>query len=178
MIAYWLSPEGRRYKKFFITLFVFCLFQSFSLVVCAEQYLAVTSRDLIEKSKYYDQKFVAIKGEAIGDIMVRGEFAWLNIQDVYNVIGIWAPRAYLKDIQTLGDYFHQGDVVKIRGRFVRADPDLAGEFCIKADSVFVLSSGGPLPHKLSENKIKLVKILFAFAVVLLITRMSIKRKTA
>ena len=178
MNYYWLIAKDRCCKKFFLTLLAFCLCQSFSFVVCAEQYLVVSSRDLIEKSKYYDQKLVAIKGEAIGDIMVRGEFAWLNIQDVYNVVGVWAPRVYLKDIQTLGDYFHQGDIVKIRGRFMRADPDLAGEFCVKADSVFVLSPGGPLPHKLSENKIKLVKILFAFAVVLLITRMSIKRKTA
>lgn len=101
----------------------------------------VTIAQLIQKAKEFNGKTVIIQGEVIGNIMPRGEFAWLNIDDASNVIGVWAPQEMVSGIGYAGNYQYKGDTVEVRGRFFRADADLNGELCIRAQRITVLKEG-------------------------------------
>ena len=58
----------------------------------------VDSSILIEHAKSYDYQTVTFEGEVIGDIMVRDDYAWINVSDGSNAIGIWVPAAAAKTI--------------------------------------------------------------------------------
>lgn len=97
--------------------------------------------ELIEGTKYFDQKVVTIAGEAIGDVMEQGEFGWVNINDGSNAIGVWAPVEMLKQIRMVGRYQVKGDWIKVTGTFYRADPQHGGDIDIRATSLLVERSG-------------------------------------
>jgi len=42
---------------------------------------SLSSSELIRNAKEYDGKLIVYSGEVIGDVMLRGEFAWVNIND-------------------------------------------------------------------------------------------------
>ena len=65
----------------------------------------LSSTELINNAKSYDGKTVVYEGEVIGDIMVRGAFAWINVNDGKNAIGIWLEKDLSKDI-----FFTEKDV--------------------------------------------------------------------
>ncbi|HRZ03431.1 MAG TPA: hypothetical protein P5015_03810 [Candidatus Omnitrophota bacterium] len=107
----------------------------------SEDVLRVTAAQLIQKAKDFNGKTVIIQGEVIGDVMPRGEFAWLNIDDTSHAIGVWAPKAMVSGIRYTGDYQYKGDTIEVRGRFFRADADLSGELCIRAQKIITLKEG-------------------------------------
>ena len=78
---------------------------------------SISSADLISEAKQYDSKIVNYRGEVIGDIMIRGQYAWLNINDGQNAIGIWATKNLIKNIEYKGSYGSKGDVVEVIGFF-------------------------------------------------------------
>ncbi|MDD5775078.1 MAG: DNA-binding protein, partial [Candidatus Omnitrophica bacterium] len=47
--------------------------------VCAAQ--TVSSEELIARPKDFDGTAVVFRGEVIGDIMIRGGYAWINVHD-------------------------------------------------------------------------------------------------
>jgi len=69
----------------------------------------ISSTELINDAKQYDGKVVTYEGEVIGDIMKRGPYAWLNISDGRNAIGIWIDSSSTKDIAYTGTYKSKGD---------------------------------------------------------------------
>jgi len=77
--------------------------------------LAVTSDELINKAKEYDKKEVVYTGEMVGDIMQRGQYAWINISDGNNAIGVWLPYDQTKQIKYKGSYDFIGDTIKVTG---------------------------------------------------------------
>ena len=159
--------------KIFLITALFCFIAGNAF---AERYRVVTTKQLFEKTKFLDHQMVVVKGEVIGDIMPRGKFVWLNVQDGDDVIGVWAPREAVGDITHAGDYQHQGDIVKVKGQFWRADPRLGGEFCIRAHAVEVIKEGHATPHAVSRQKIQFVLYLAALALILLILRGIIRRR--
>ena len=70
--------------------------------VCFAQ--PVSSTELINSAKQYDGKTVVYTGEVIGDIMIRGDYAWINLWDGKNAIGIWVRKDLVKDITYTGSY--------------------------------------------------------------------------
>ena len=46
------------------------------LILLSSPCFAVTGNDLVDKAHSYDGRIVAYQGEVIGDIMLRGEYAW------------------------------------------------------------------------------------------------------
>ena len=78
-----------------------------------------TSSDLLNNAKQYDGKTVNYKGEVIGDVMIRGDYAWLHVNDGTIAIGIWAPKTMVQDIRYAGDYHKKGDIIEVSGTFHR-----------------------------------------------------------
>jgi|APHig6443717817_1056837.scaffolds.fasta_scaffold90813_2 hypothetical protein len=111
---------------------------------------SVSSNDLIDHAKDYDGTTVVFEGEVLGDILYRGEFAWLAVFDGSNTIGCYVTRAQAEKIAFVGGYGKRGDTVSVQGEFRRACAEHGGDLDIHASSVTVLSTGARVPMPLSR----------------------------
>lgn len=129
------------YIKFFVILF-FALFIN-NQAVYAD---GISSQVLIENGKSYDQKQVVYEGEVIGDIMRRGDFAWINVNDGSNAMGVFINYSDIDKITNTGTYKSTGDIIRVKGIFHRACPEHGGDMDIHASSLEVIKPGTPITH--------------------------------
>lgn len=120
---------------------------------------SISSSELINNAKQYDGKPVAYEGEVIGDIMARGEYAWINVHDGQNAIGIWINKNLTKDILSTGSYKSKGDWVEIAGIFQRSCLEHGGDLDIHAQEINKIRPGRPTQEKLNLNKRNFVLVL-------------------
>ena len=145
---------GNLVNKLIIFVSTFCsLFSTFAL---AEP---VSSTDLINNAKQYDGKTVAYEGEVIGEIMARGEYAWVNVNDGQNAVGIWMPNQLTKGILYAGSYKSRGDRIEIAGVFHRACLEHGGDLDIHAQGIRQISAGKSTLEKLNVSKRNLAIVL-------------------
>ena len=137
---------------FSFTLFAF----SFTLTCLAQP---VSSTELINNAKLYDGKTVIYSGEVIGDVMLRGEFAWVNINDGQNALGVWMSSALVKEIKFTGNYKSRGDILEVEGVFHRACLEHGGDLDIHAQSLRKVGNGRVVKEKLNFDKAILSFIL-------------------
>ena len=102
---------------------------------------AVGSNDLIDHAKDYDNQTIVYEGEVLGDILNRGDHAWLAVFDGSNTIGVFVTAEQAKQITVIGGYGKHGDTVRIEGVFHRACAEHGGDLDIHADTMKVLSVG-------------------------------------
>ena len=107
---------------------------------------------MIKNSRDYDGKTVVYAGEAIGDIMRRGSYVWLNVNDGKNAIGVWAPAELSREIFLTGSYKTSGDIVEISGVFRRACPEHGGDLDIHALSLRKAADGRRHSEGLNPDK--------------------------
>ena len=145
---------GLKNKIFFIVLV-------FSIAIsCKNAYSQVIpSAELINKSREYDGRGIVYQGEVIGDKMLRGAFAWLNVHDGQNAIGVWAAGELVRDIRLTGDYKHKGDFIQVIGIFNRSCQEHGGDLDIHAQAIIKISDGFKVKEKVSAAKARLVLIL-------------------
>lgn len=108
---------------------------------------------LVENAVVMDGQTVIVKGEAIGEVLERGDYAWVNINDKTNAMGIWMKSEDAKKINVFGDYKHIGDTVKVTGVFNRACVEHGGDMDIHSDSVLIEEAGYTTEETISYNKI-------------------------
>lgn len=138
-------------RRVFLTLvFVSCAVV-FCCAVCLAQ-PAVSSTELINNAKLYDGKEVKYSGEAIGDVMARGAFAWANINDGANAVGIWVSRSLAGNIGYTGSYKSIGDAVEVVGTFHRACPEHGGDLDIHAQALRRAAPGRLVRQNLNFDK--------------------------
>jgi hypothetical protein len=113
----------------------------------------VKINDLVEKAKEYDGKTVTLEAEAIGEVLERGAYAWININDKSNAIGVYIPIAEAKKITFFGDYAHTGDTLVITGVMHNACVEHGGELDIHADTITVVRLGSKTARPVSGVKI-------------------------
>jgi hypothetical protein len=134
-----------------------------------------TSGELVEEPKEWDGREIEFTGEAIGEAMARGEYAWLHLNDdayyLANVeegsaLGgynsghaVWIREDLAREISVFGDYHHQGDVVRVRGRFNAACPEHGGDMDIHAEELTVLSVGHTVVDPIKPWKPTLALVL-------------------
>jgi hypothetical protein len=125
----------------------------------------VSVKDLTESAENYDGQTVTIEGEVIGDIMQRGDYAWITVNDDpyialeaqeerlragFNIgIGVWLPSSEAEKVKVLGGYKNVGDRVSVTGVFHRVDGEHGGDTDIVAQSLVVLKPGQPVSRPLS-----------------------------
>ena len=102
---------------------------------------SVGSNDLIDHAKDYDGQTVVYEGEIVGDILYRGDYAWLAVYDGANTIGCWVAKAQAEQIAVSGGYGKRGDTVRVEGVFHRACAEHGGDLDLHAASVTVLTVG-------------------------------------
>jgi aspartyl/asparaginyl-tRNA synthetase len=130
--------------------------------------LAVTSDELISKAKEYDKKEVVYTGEMVGDIMQRGQYAWINISDGNNAVGIWLPYDQTKQIKYKGSYDFIGDTIRVTGTFNRACAEHGGDFDIHAKKIEVVKEGHRVIRTVNYQNFYIAAGLFILALFLAI----------
>ena len=156
-----------------ITLIIIFLFST-TVFASVEK---VTSNDLIDKANEYDGHEIAYTGEVIGDIMVRGDYAWINVSDGNNAIGIWIKNSSIKDINMVGSYNNLGVTIEVIGVFNRACADHGGDFDIHGEKLEVIQKGYAIQRTLDPIKVILAYLLFAIVLIcigIVIKRLFIK----
>jgi len=139
----------------------------FALIFSATPaFAAVSSTQLIENSQAHDGKAITYTGEAIGDVMKRGGYGWVNIHDGDNAIGVWAPVNELNKIGVTGDYGHTGDKVLVEGTYNRACSEHDGETDIHAERLVIVEEGSVTKRSLNLNKALAAAILAPLALAL------------
>ncbi|MBU0548146.1 MAG: DNA-binding protein [Candidatus Omnitrophica bacterium] len=120
----------------------------------------LNSSELIKDAKKYDGKLITYAGEVIGDVMLRGEFAWVNINDGDNALGVWMSASLAKEIKFTGNYKSRGDNLEIVGVFHRACLEHGGDLDIHAQALRKLGNGRIVNQRLNQDKKNLSLILF------------------
>ncbi len=129
----------------------------------------VSSVDLIEKGKEYNGKEILFEGEAIRESMVRGKYAWLNVSDGDNTIGVWVKSRLIRDIDKFGSYHVKGDQLQVKGVFYRSCPEHGGDMDIHADSLLVIKEGYQVSHTIEIKRLVLAFFFIVSAVTLYFT---------
>jgi hypothetical protein len=134
-----------------------------------------SSGQLVEKPKQYNGTTVTFTGEAIGEVMARGDYAWIHLNDDaymesnveegatlggYNSgMAIWVPTALTKQIDTYGDYKHEGSIVQIVGTFNAACKEHGGDMDIHATTVTMIRPGHVVDDPIAPWKAWLAVVL-------------------
>ncbi|MFC1768012.1 hypothetical protein ACFLZ2_05685 [Candidatus Margulisiibacteriota bacterium] len=112
-------------------------------------------------------KETVVQGEAIGDVMIRGEGAWINIKDKTGAIGIWAPKAQAEKITVTGNYKHIGDRIETEGTFNKQCLTHGGDTDIHAVNIKIVEKGyerdiAVKPHEISWAIITLILLIVLY----------------
>ena len=145
-------------------------------VPCAASDNITTINDLIENSVALDNKEVTIQGEAIGEALERGEYAWININDTTNAIGVWVKTSDIAQIKYYGDYKNKGDVVKVTGIYHRACSEHGGDIDVHCESIEVVESGYAVQRQLSPHKIIVALTMALLAAVIVLVFIKSRRQ--
>ncbi len=115
------------------------------------------SARLVEDAALYDGTEIEFTGEVIGEVMYRGDGAWVHLNDdaymernveedaalggLNSGQAVWVPEDLARAITRAGDYHNQGDIVRVRGIFNAACPEHGGDMDIHAEELVVLTPG-------------------------------------
>lgn len=136
----------------------------------------VSSNTLINEARGLDGKQIEFEGEAIGDLMRRGDQALVNLHDGDNAIGVWMPAAIMPEISHVGAYNVKGDRVKVKGVFNRACAVHGADLDIHAFEAVVTQPGKKINEPLDLYKRRLVIILTGLLCLVLTLRILKSRR--
>lgn len=123
--------------------------------------------DIVQKPTQMNGQEVRIVGEAIGDLMVRGDYAWINVLDKTGMaIGVYLPKGEALKIRNLGRYSQTGDTVDLVGVFNNACVEHGGDPDIHSTSLVVVAQGIPTPHPVDTLRLIFAGVLLAVAAVM------------
>ena len=147
----------------------------FTIAANAEETVQINS--LINSAETYNSQTVTIEGEAIGEVLERGDYAWVNVNDGSNAIGIWMKASDAKIIEYFGDYKHVGDTVRVTGVFSRECAEHGGDVDIHCAGIEIMKTGNLVQTEVSATKLILAGILLCAAIIIsFIYNRTIKKK--
>ena len=139
----------------------------------------VASAALIENPSAWDGRSISFAGEAVGEAMVRGDHAWLHVNDdAYQVRNledgrplagynsgqaIWAPVELARRVRLFGDYRNQGDTVRVTGEFHAACREHGGDMDIHATGLEIEREGHVVTHQPNIGRLGVGLGLLMFA---------------
>ena len=164
-----------RSYEFVVHRLILVLLLAFVSWFSAEAATTVSSEELLKNSEEYDSQDVTFKGEVIGDIMIRGEFAWVNVRDEHGAIGAFCPLELTEKIEHQGNYNFRGDSVSVRGEFHRACSEHGGDMDIHAEKILIVQEGEERSHPLAPGKARASAILPAIVLLLAIIHLIVRR---
>jgi len=145
-----INHRLHRLKKQITQIVIFSLLCLIFPALCFAQ--SISSTELINSAKEYDGEVVVYEGEVIGDIMMRGDYTWINVNDGENAIGVWLESSLAQDIGHAGSYKSRGDVIEVKGIFQRACSQHGGDLDIHAKTIKEKSRGREIQEQLNLGK--------------------------
>jgi hypothetical protein len=124
---------------------------------------AESGKELVENSVHFDNKVVTLRGEVVG-VLMRGDYAWVNVLDNEVAIGVWCRANDAKKVSIVGDYTHTGDTVEVVGTFHFACTEHGGDLDIHAENFTVLASGKVVERAPNLLIVLLSTVLVAVAI--------------
>ncbi len=171
------SKNSRSFLTHRPALLVFSILMTLAVCVSPASAKTISSSELIEKNRFYDGKTISFQGEVVGDVMVRGENAWIHLNDDrygsenveegsklegYNSgHAVWCRASDVESIEYVGDYKNSGDVVEVNGVFNRACAEHGGDMDIHADGVELVRRGHAVSHPFNAQRALIALILGA-----------------
>ena len=126
----------------------------------------LTIGELIEKAPQYDKKVITLEAEAIGEMLERGDKAWVNINDGTGAVGVYIDKKEAEKIKTWGNYHSIGDTVKVTGVFYRAYNAQGGDLAIEGNSIERIKEGEQKHYTVDKGKYRALYFLVPIACVL------------
>jgi hypothetical protein len=108
---------------------------------------------LVERGAAYDGMYLAIEGEIIGDVMRRGEHAWLSLLQDGIAVGVWVAATDIPAGSMPGGYSAQGDLVRIGGVMHRACPEHGGDLDFHATRIERIEPGRAVFHPAGKERL-------------------------
>lgn len=152
----------------------------------------VDSAALVENANAWNGRQITFTGEAIGESMVRGEMAWIHVNDdpyMEKGVGegaplggynsghaIWIPVELARRIVFFGDCQNHGDIIRITGTFNSACREHGGDMDIHAVSLEVVHPGRPLARPINMGRAAVAAALFVLAGILSGLRQGARRR--
>ncbi len=149
----------------------------FFSIECKASDTIIKINDLIENSISMDGKKVIIQGEVIGEELERGEYAWININDGSNAIGVWIKQDLINNINYYGNYKNSGDIVQITAIYHRACREHGGDIDLHSTNFKIISSGYSFDRQISLEKMGSALLLSFLSIVLITYFLIVKKKT-
>ncbi|MBN1289971.1 MAG: hypothetical protein JXA49_10090 [Actinobacteria bacterium] len=134
----------------------------------------MSSTELLENAGDYNETRVVYRGEVVGQVLKRGDNAWITVNDDHystkhrreyqelkggnSGINIYCKYEMAEAIQFVGSYETQGDNVRVEGIFYMSNPDHGGDLMIEAESLEIVRDG----HKVKGESI-VVELIAAFS---------------
>ncbi len=131
----------------------------------AEVFPVQTVSELIENAKVLDGNEVTITTEMIGDVMKRGDHAWINGLDSTGVMGLWVPAPLASEVKILGNGKYKGDTFRITGIFHRACQEHGGDMDIHVNGLDLTAPGYASDQSISRTKLLYAAVLSLLGIV-------------
>jgi len=171
-IKYFTKRNIRIIKLLILPVIFVILILTLSIDTRAYTADSVSVSYLLKNVHAMNGKEIYLRGEAIGQIIGKGEYKWVNVLDVEgNAIGIWSSENEIRKIKYLGKHSIKGDTVLIRGTFNKSCIQHDGEVDIHADKIEIEKLG----FIEKERTIPLYKI-FILLILLIISIITIAIK--
>jgi len=123
---------------------------------------------LIKDSHTYDLMPIVIEAEVILEVLERNDFAWINVNDGSNAIGVYLPIKMTQELTFFGDHSHIGDIVRIEGIFYRNCIEHGGEMDIHATRLTIVQKGFKVEREVSVWKFAIAFISVSLSVIVLL----------
>lgn len=152
-----------------------------AVLLCTTAFAAqepVSSTQLIEQASSWDGKQIAFEGEAVGEVLRHGQWAWINVSDSQNTIGCYVDAAQAEQIQLCGRYGVTGDTLRIEGVFSRACAEHGGDADIHVEHLQILQTGEIQKITLSPKLLTVTCVNAVIAICLLVAVILRKRRHA
>jgi hypothetical protein len=146
-------------------------FLAIVLLPCALYAQPLSVADILKDPASFDGKTITFEGEVIGDVMRRGNFAWVNVYNYDDALGVWMSVSLAAGIDHTGSYQVVGDKIEVVGVFHRACPEHGGDMDLHAQGFRRISCGKPITHVPSSKKRNFIILLLGvFTVLWIFTR--------
>lgn len=135
----------------------------FSLTIFAQM---PTISDLINNPSVYNGKFLVVQGQAVGSVMRRGEYAWVNMTDGNMTLGFWMPYSLAKEIKYTDSYNFKGDTLTVQGTFVNVSLKHDGDMEFDVAKIIQIVPGQRIHHEINFERLIFLIVISSVALIL------------
>ncbi|MGC8682967.1 MAG: DNA-binding protein [Athalassotoga sp.] len=147
--------------------FVFLIFMIFFVSVI---FAMPTISDMINNPSAYDGKFLTVQGQAVGSVMRRGDYAWVNMTDGTQTLGFWMPYSLARQIKYTASYDFKGDLLTVEGTFVAMSLKHDGDMEFDVSKIVKIIPGEKIVHTIDFDRIIFLIVISAIVFVLWILK--------